>query len=59
MAPDILRSFFRSGVFLVMVSAILILALPRNSAEFVVSVCTLFLGVTLLGLITLVNRLTR
>lgn len=59
MSPDALRAFFRSGTFIVVVAIILILAVPRDSAEFVVSVCSLMIGLTLLGLVMLVNWISN
>ncbi len=59
MNSEILRAFFRSGTFLVIVSVFLVLSLSRESAEFVVSVCTLAIGVTLMGLVLAVNHLTK
>jgi hypothetical protein len=35
------------------------LSLSRDSAEFVISVCTLAMGVALMGLVLVVNRMTR
>jgi hypothetical protein len=55
--PDLLRAFFRAGMFVVLVSVALMLALPRDSAEFVISVCSLAIGLVLIGLVTLVTRL--
>ena len=59
MGPELLRAFFRSGMFIVLLAIVLIFAVPRDSAEFVISVCSLAVGITLLGLVVLVNRLTQ
>ena len=59
MSPELLRAFFRSGMFIVLVALVLIFASPRDSAEFIVSVCSLLIGLTLLGLIALVSYLSR
>lgn len=59
MNSEILRAFFRSGMFLVIVSVFLVLSVGCESAEFVVSVCTLAIGVTLMGLVLAVNHLTK
>jgi hypothetical protein len=59
MGSDLLRTFFRSGMFIVLLSIVLILAVPRDSAEFVISMCSLAIGVTLLALVALVNRMTE
>lgn len=59
MSPEALRAFFRFGVWITVVALILVFAVPRDSAEFVVSVCSLSTGLALLGLVTLVSRITR
>ena len=56
MSPELLRTFFRSGMFIVLVALVLIVAVPRESAEFVISVCSLMIGLSLLGLIALASR---
>lgn len=57
--PDLLKAFFRSGVFIILVSVLMVLALPRDSAEFVISICSLTIGLALVGLVILVSRLAR
>lgn len=57
MSPEGLQLFFRAGVFIVLVAAVLIFAVPRESAEFVVSVCSLAIGLTLTGLVILAGRI--
>ncbi len=59
MTPEALHGFLRAGVFIALVSLVLVLGVPRDSAEFVVSVCSLTVGVTLVGLITLLIRLAQ
>ncbi len=59
MNPDALRAFFRGGVFIAGVALVLMLALPRDSAEFVVSTCSLMIGLTLVVAVGLVAWLTR
>jgi hypothetical protein len=59
MSPELLRAFFRSGMFIAAVAFVLALASPSDSAEFVISVCSLGIGLTLLGLVAAVGRLTR
>ncbi len=49
MNPEVLRAFFRAGIFIAGVALILMLAVPRASAEFVVSTCSLGIGLTLIG----------
>jgi hypothetical protein len=57
MTPEFLRAFLRAGVFVALVSLVLVFAVHRDSAEFVISVCSLIIGVTLIGLVALVSRL--
>lgn len=59
MNPDALRAFFRGGIFIAGMGLLLMLALPRDSAEFVVSTCSLMIGLTLLGAVGLVSWLSR
>ena len=59
MNPDALRAFFRAGVFIAGLALLLVFAVPRESAEFVVSVCSLMLGLALIGGVMLVTLLTR
>ncbi len=55
MAPEGLKLFFRLGMFVTLTGLFLVFTVPRGSAEFVVSVLSLGLGVTLLVLIALVS----
>ena len=41
------------GVLVAVVSLVLMFSVPLDSAEFVVSVCSLVIGLTLIGLIAL------
>ena len=59
MNPEALRAFFRAGIFIAGVALVLMLALPRESAEFVVSTCSLMIGLALIGAVGLVAWLTR
>jgi len=59
MTPEFLRGFLRAGLLVTLVSLVLVLAVPRESAELVVSVCSLLIGVTLVVLIVLVTRLGK
>lgn len=45
-----LKLFLRAAVFLIVVSLVLIFLVPRDSAEFVISVLSLIVGLLLLGL---------
>jgi hypothetical protein len=57
MAPEGLRLFLRAGVFIALTALLLVFLVPRDSAEFVVSVCSIGIGLALVGLVILVNRL--
>jgi hypothetical protein len=57
--PESLRLFFRVGVMISVLSLLLVFAQPRESAEFVISVCSLGIGLTLSALVVLVSRLGR
>ncbi|MAS33363.1 MAG: hypothetical protein CL610_05115 [Anaerolineaceae bacterium] len=59
MSPDALRAFFRMGVWVTIVALILVVTVPRESAEFVVSICSLGVGVALISVVLLVQRLLR
>lgn len=59
MNPEVTRAFLRAAVFLVLVSSVLIFATQRQSAEFVASVCSLAVGLTLFALVLVVNRLSQ
>jgi hypothetical protein len=55
MAPGGLKLFFRLGMFVTLTALFLVFTVPRDSAEFVVSVLSLIIGVTLLLLIAIVS----
>ncbi|MBI1257995.1 MAG: hypothetical protein GC204_11025 [Chloroflexi bacterium] len=59
MNPEVYRAFLRSGVFIAGVALLLMLAVKRDSAEFVVSTCSLLIGLTLIGGVVLMTWLTR
>lgn len=59
MSADALRAFLRGGMFVALVSLALVLTTTRGSAEFVVSVCSLVIGLTLMGLVILVTWLGK
>ncbi len=59
MGPEALRAYFRLGMWITLVAVILVLILPRDGPEFVISVCSLGIGLTLLSLIFLVGRFLR
>ncbi len=51
MFGDGLKLFLRAGVFLVVVSLLLLFLVPRDSAEFVVSAMSLVIGSVLVVLV--------
>lgn len=51
MFGDGLKIFLRAGVFLVLVSLLLLFLVPRDSAEFVVSALSLVIGSVLVVLV--------
>jgi preprotein translocase subunit Sss1 len=59
MTTEALRAFFRAGVFVTVVSLGLVLAVRRDSAEFVISVCSMGIGIVLIGLVLFVHWLSE
>lgn len=59
MSSDFLQGFLRAGVFIALVSLVLVLTLPNDSAEFVVSICSLLMGLILIGGVVLFTRLAN
>lgn len=59
MAPEALKLFFRLGMFVTIVALFLVFTVPRGTAEFVVSVLSLIVGLTLLALVALVSWWSR
>ena len=57
MGPEIGQAGFRIGIFLVLVSGGMLLMLQPGTAEFSITVVTLTIGLTFLGLIVLLVRL--
>ncbi len=49
----------RIALFLIIGSGLMLLAVPRDSAEFVVLVLTIGIGVVMLGLVALLARLGK
>jgi hypothetical protein len=58
MNPDVLKAFLRSGIFIAGLGLLLMLASPRESAEFVVSTCSFMIGLVLIVAVVAVTRLT-
>jgi len=56
MDPQLLRGGFRVAVLITLVAGVLVALEPRDSAEFVVSVLTLLIGLAFLGLVALLVR---
>ena len=56
MGPDLLKSFFRAGVFVAGTSVFLLFIVKRDSAEFVITILSLCVGLTLIGLVALASR---
>jgi hypothetical protein len=59
MSPDAGQAWFRLGTFLVLTSIIILPFQPRDSAEFVVAVLALVAGLLMLGIVTLIVKLTN
>ena len=56
MANEALKGFFRIGVFIGGCGFIMILLEPRDSAEFVISVCSALIGLTIMAGVALLVR---
>lgn len=59
MAPEGLKLFFRAGMFITLLALLLVITVPRASAEYVASICSLAIGIALLAGVALVSRVTR
>jgi hypothetical protein len=59
MNPDALRAYFRMGMWVTLVALVLVLTVRRDTPEFIISVCSLAVGLTLTGLVAVLSRLTR
>ncbi|OQA45720.1 MAG: hypothetical protein BWY52_01162 [Chloroflexi bacterium ADurb.Bin325] len=57
MSPEIGQAATRIGIFLIVTAGLLLLMVSRGSAEFVVLVLTIGLGVFLLGLVMFFARI--
>ncbi|MGB1287471.1 MAG: hypothetical protein ACPG7F_13110 [Aggregatilineales bacterium] len=51
MSPELLKSFFRAGVFTAGTSVFLLFIVERDSAEFVITVVSLGVGITIMALV--------
>lgn len=56
MSSEALRTFLRWGVLLVIVSVVLFFLQKPGSAEQVITVMTVFIGLILIGLVTWIAR---
>jgi len=56
MSPEIGQAATRIGVFLIVTAGLLLLIVPRDSAEFVVLVLTVIIGLLMLGLVAFLAR---
>ena len=60
MRPELLKGFYRVGVFIIGASVFLLFIVEPDTAEFVVTLLSLCIGITLLALVSLaawyVNR---
>ena len=56
MNPELGQAWFRVAIFVTLVSAILILFEPRDSAEFVISVASFAVGLVFIAIVALVIR---
>ncbi len=60
MNTEFFKGFFRIGVFIAGLALLLMLTVPRESAEFVVSTCSLMIGLVLMiGVIVVVKLTSR
>lgn len=59
MNREALQAYFRFGIWVTAISLILVLALPHDDAGYVVSVCSLGVGIALLSLTLIVSRLLK
>lgn len=59
MSPDIGRAATRIALFLIVASLLALRWIPRDSAEFVVTVLVIGIGFVMLGVVALLVRLGR
>ena len=53
MSPDLLKAFFRAGIFVAGTAVFLLFIVQRDSAEFVITVVSLVIGLVLMLLVGL------
>lgn len=56
MNPELGQAWFRVAIFITLISAVLILFEPRDSAEFVVSFFTLVIGLVFVGIVVILTK---
>lgn len=59
MAPELSRFWFRIGFFITLISTILIPFQPGGSAEFVLSVISLVIGLAILAIVIVIVKLSK
>lgn len=59
MSPDLLKAFFTAGVFVAGTAIFLLFIVPRDSAEFVITVVSLGIGIVLMLLVWLMTWYTN
>jgi hypothetical protein len=59
MNAESLRGAFRIAIFITLCSFGVSLLQPRESGEFVVSICSGLIGLAMIGMVLLVIRVTR
>ncbi len=56
MTPDVGKAWFQIAIFIILVSGILVFMTARDSAEFVISVTSLVIGLVLLAVVIIMVR---
>ena len=59
MAPELSRFWFRIGFFITLIAAVLIPFQPGGSAEFVLSVISLGVGLAILAVVIIIVKLSN
>ncbi len=59
MNSGFLRLFFRMAMFITLTSTFLVFFVPKGTAEYVVSVMSLVVGLVLIALIVIANKFTK
>jgi hypothetical protein len=59
MAPEALKLFFRLGMFITVAALLLVFTVPKGTAEYVVSVLSLIVGLVLLALVAVASWWSR